>query len=420
MGRIKSWLRTMPLRRAFASLVLVMALLVVCVSSITIYACMTVQERILSSVTYIEGKNIEPEPEEDTYTIVITDEGKVTPGENGMLVMLSKEYRLQNLTWQKRILYYGAKVATIVLPALMFASGTIICARFFYSVKIDQPLTLLLQSADRIAQNDLNFILEYPARDEMGELCRAMNTMRGDLLISQRETLALMEERRNLNASIAHDLRTPITVMKGYTEYLSHNIPLGRIPESALLETISKIEQATGRLEKYVNQMRDVQALDAIPVRPEICPLRTFFMEQEDVYDTLAEQNNLGFLMEIKDLPNICVTLDMTLTHRLIDNVISNALRFAQHEIRLEASWICNELAICISDDGPGFSDEALRSAATPFYKENSENDHFGLGLSICDTLCRKMGGSMILSNQPAGGASVEITIKAESIQERE
>ena len=109
MGRIKSWLRTMPLRRAFASLVLVMALLVVCVSSITIYACMTVQERILSSVTYIEGKNIEPEPEEDTYTIVITDEGKVTPGENGMLVMLSKEYRLQNLTWQKRILYYGAK-----------------------------------------------------------------------------------------------------------------------------------------------------------------------------------------------------------------------------------------------------------------------------------------------------------------------
>ena len=307
-----------------------------------------------------------------------------------------------------------------MLPALMFASGTIICARFFYSVKIDQPLTLLLQSADRIAQNDLNFILEYPARDEMGELCRAMNTMRGDLLISQRETLALMEERRNLNASIAHDLRTPITVMKGYTEYLSHNIPLGRIPESALLETISKIEQATGRLEKYVNQMRDVQALDAIPVRPEICPLRTFFMEQEDVYDTLAEQNHLGFLMEIKGLPDICVTLDMTLTHRLIDNVISNALRFAQHEIRLEASWICNELAICISDDGPGFSDEALHSAATPFYKENSENDHFGLGLSICDTLCRKMGGSMILSNQPAGGASVEITIKAESIQERE
>ena len=102
--------------------------------------------------------------------------------------------------------------------------GTIFCAWMFYSIKLKQPLSLLLQSADRISQSDLDFCLDYPASDEMGELCRALDTMRAALLKNNQETWAMMEERRKLSASIAHDLRTPITVMKGYTEYLSHTV----------------------------------------------------------------------------------------------------------------------------------------------------------------------------------------------------
>ena len=72
-----------------------------------------------------------------------------------------------------------------------------------------------------------------------------------------------MEERRKLNASIAHDLRTPLTVMKGYTEYLSINVPLGRISQTKLTGTIQNLVQATERMEAYVEQVRDIQALDA-------------------------------------------------------------------------------------------------------------------------------------------------------------
>ena len=80
-----------------------------------------------------------------------------------------------------------------------------------------------------------------------------------------------MEERRKLSASIAHDLRTPITVMKGYTEYLSHNVPLGRISEDKLMDTIHNLSLATDRLEQYANQVREIQAMDAIPVKPTAC-----------------------------------------------------------------------------------------------------------------------------------------------------
>lgn len=86
----------------------------------------------------------------------------------------------------------------------------------------------------------------------------------------------MIEERRKLSASIAHDLRTPITVMKGYTEYLSHNVPLGRISEDKLMGTIRNLSLATDRLEQYANQVREIQAMDAIPVKPTSCSLRKF------------------------------------------------------------------------------------------------------------------------------------------------
>ena len=224
----------------------------------------------------------------------------------------------------------------------------------------------------------------------------------------------MMEERRKLSASIAHDLRTPITVMKGYTEYLSHNVPLGRISEDKLMDTIHNLSLATDRLEQYANQVREIQAMDAIPVKPTACSLREFFEEQEDEYTVLAHQHQLQFSMDISGVPDFQVMLDGTLVHRMIDNVISNALRFARREITLKAGWQEGLLTIQVHDDGKGFSEESLRSATRPFYKENTENDHFGLGLSICNTLCQKQGGTLSLSNR--NGACVEMQILAEKM----
>ena len=402
----------MPLRRAFVSLVLVMAVLVAGISAATIFTCVNVQNHILESVT--DYQVLPPQETEDEYNLVIADDEQIIPGENGQLVILSTEYQIANLSDTQRVAYYAAKVAVILVPTLLFVLGTIFCAWIFYAIKLKQPLSLLLQSADRISQSDLDFCLDYPASDEMGELCRAMDTMRAALLKNNQETWAMMEERRKLSASIAHDLRTPITVMKGYTEYLSHNIPLGRISEDKLMDTIHNLSLATDRLEQYANQVREIQAMDAIPVKPTTCPLREFFEEQEDEYTVLAHQHQLQFSMDISGVPDIQVMLDGTLVHRMIDNVISNALRFACHEIALKAGWQEGMLTIQVYDDGAGFSEESLRSATRPFYKENTENDHFGLGLSICNTLCQKQGGTLSLSNH--NGACVEMQIQAEKI----
>lgn len=274
MGKIKHWLRSMPLRRAFVSLVLVMAVFVAGISAATIFTCVNVQNQILESVT--DYQVLPPQETEDEYNLVIADDEQIVPGENGQLVILSTEYQIANLSDTQRVAYYAAKVAVILVPTLLFVLGTIFCAWMFYSVKLKQPLSLLLQSAEPHITKRSGFLFGLPASVEMGELCRAMDTMRAALLKNNQETWAMMEERRKLSASIAHDLRTPITVMKGYTEYLSHNVPLGRISEDKLMDTIHNLSLATDRLEQYANQVREIQAMDAIPVKRAACPLREF------------------------------------------------------------------------------------------------------------------------------------------------
>ena len=99
----------MPLRRAFVSLVLVMAVLVAGISAATIFTCVNVQNHILESVT--DYQVLPPQETEDEYNLVIADDEQIVPGENGQLVILSTEYQIANLSDTQRVAYYAAKAA---------------------------------------------------------------------------------------------------------------------------------------------------------------------------------------------------------------------------------------------------------------------------------------------------------------------
>ena len=95
----------MPLRRAFVSLVLVMAVLVAGISAVTIFTCVNVQNQILESVT--DYQVLPPQETEDEYNLVIADDEQIVPGENGQLVILSTEYQIANLSDTQRVAYYA-------------------------------------------------------------------------------------------------------------------------------------------------------------------------------------------------------------------------------------------------------------------------------------------------------------------------
>ncbi len=101
----------------------------------------------------------------------------------------------------------------------------------FYNLKLKIPLRLLRDAAARMAHNDLGFTLSYPSRDEMGDLCRMFESTRAQLEENHRELWRAIEERKRLNAAFAHDLRTPLTVLRGYVDFLAAYVPQGKVRE---------------------------------------------------------------------------------------------------------------------------------------------------------------------------------------------
>ena len=152
--------------------------------------------------------------------------------------------------------------ACLLLPAC----GLGLASLLFYRLKLRQPIALLQSSMQRIRQQDLDFTIPKLSDDELGQLCEAFETMRAELLRTNQELWRQAEERKRLNAAFSHDLRNPLTVLKGSLKLLRQNS--AEPPDSA---TLARLEAYTLRIEQYVEAMSSVQRLEQLPLRKQLC-----------------------------------------------------------------------------------------------------------------------------------------------------
>lgn len=116
-----------------------------------------------------------------------------------------------------------------------------------------------MEGTRRIQTHDLDFTLPTPSADELGQICAAFENMRLELLKTNQELWRQAEERKRLNAAFAHDLRNPITVLKGSLKLLRNGM--------ADEQTIDRLESYTLRMEQYVEAMSSIQRIEQMPVR---------------------------------------------------------------------------------------------------------------------------------------------------------
>lgn len=272
----------------------------------------------------------------------------------------------------------------------------------FYNRELKKPIDILLDASRKIADNQLDFKVEYKKQNELGMLCTAFDEMRSTLYKSNREMWRSLEERKRLNSAFSHDLRTPLTVLKGYAEFLEKYIPDGRISEEKLLSVISMMNGQISRLEHYTQKMNAVQKLEDIV--PNISNISF-----EALSLMLTETGKLicGDTFRISSTPSgEAIFIDIELVMQVYENMISNAVRYAENSVEVNFSISENILKIAVLDDGKGFTDEALKNAVQPFFRDEKEPDkiHFGLGLYICRILCEKCGGKLTVENHENGG----------------
>lgn len=270
----------------------------------------------------------------------------------------------------------------------------------------------MVEEAEYIGRDDLSLPCQWESEDEMGKACEAMEKMRRRLAENQKDTWELMEQQRSLNAAFAHDMRTPLTVMQGYTELLLRFYPQGKISQEKMTETLEALDRQVKRMKNFAETMRDINTLDEREVKKE----RHLFSElEEKVSQSARGMEQLGEIaIEVrrkeKNVGAEQGYFDEELMLEVLENLLANALRYAKKKVEVQIETSREQVCLFVRDDGKGFSEEELYQATKPYYTDpagKEEGMHWGIGLTICKMLCKKHGGDLTLSNSVDGGAIV-------------
>lgn len=356
-------------------------------------------------------------------------------------VALDESAYLTPLDWGLRI------AAGIVAPVVIFGGGALLFFRRFYRRYIAEPLASLGAAADRIAAQDLDFEVAPVRGRELGRLSGVVERMRAALFDAYRELWRTAEDRRRLNAAFAHDLRTPLTVLKGTVEMaqVRERAAAPRLGDavdaeqddtrdeaaSARDESLVVIAEQVERLERYAAAMAQATKLEDRTVALEAVSARAAAEALErqagSYVASCGKHRELVFLAgdglrtrftteegEGSDRHSDAFMLDLQVVEEAVGNVLSNACAHAANRIGLTVDVnAAGSLVVIVEDDGPGFSSEALRHGCDAFYSEQKSAEHFGLGLNVASVLARLHGGDIVLANAPGGGALVTMTFAA-------
>ena len=308
----------------------------------------------------------------------------------------------------------GASVLSTLFGLLMFFMFPLwfgVCifaaARRFYRMRLAPGLSTLDAAASKIADQDLDFSVAYDRADELGRLAASFETMRASLAASQRALWRTAEERKRLNAAFAHDLRTPLTILKGKVELLEAHLQAGDATPEQLASSAASLAAQVERLARYVAAMSGLQKLEDRAVRPAAQPFDAVAGAVDDIGRSLCAPNRT-FALSVSarcDAERPELAVDRSLVEEVAENLVGNAARFAAARVEARMDVRDGFLVLTVEDDGPGFSPAALEQGCAPFFSETPSKDHFGLGLNIAALLCDKHGGSLTLGNRAEGGA---------------
>lgn len=394
---------------------------------------------------YAEQHSVREVPQSrGEYDIYIDEEGVA---HNSYISVTT--FKLEKLSEQ--IIYGIISNAQVLLIPLWVLGCVGLTVWIFYKRELEKPLRVLADASEKIRENCLDFQLEPVRPNELGQLRDSFEKMRAALYQNNQAAWRQLEERKRLNSAFAHDMRTPITVLKGYGEMLERYVPEEKISREKLLEILGMMNGQIHRLENYTQKMSSLQKLEDL--EPELRPVEAARLDGKlrAVCEALEERDRAARDAQEEKRRNVCeaqeekcrnvcdaqrpegtspvridytfrgegtLLLDEALVLEVFENLVSNGLRYAKEALTVtvcargaeplqegETAGTAGILEIRAEDDGPGFSDEALLHGTDPFYREEGTGaqNHFGLGLYICRLICEKCGGRLMLENWPGG-----------------
>lgn len=270
-------------------------------------------------------------------------------------------------------------------------AGSCVSVFLFYRNKLKKPIEELEMASQRIADNDLDFRITYENRDEMGHLCHEFDRMRGQLEENNRKLWHMIEDERALRSAVAHDIRSPLSVLKGYQEMLIDYIPDGTIDREKAVEMLQEGMKQIHRMDVFVDSMEKMNSLEHRILKAEQISSPQFEKDIQSELNVLGKEKEVHLSVGKTDELFLG---DQEVIMEVFENLLSNAIRYCKKQIDIKVTLASEMLTLSIQDDGKGFQEDAEKITRV-FHQKNIKDSltHTGMGMYLARLYCEKHGG---------------------------
>ena len=334
--------------------------------------------------------------QETSYDITISDTG-------------SSQARIQIMT---KDLFFTAFI-------ILIFTGVSVGLWIYRSVAA--PLVKLRKATQNIKEGNLDFVLDVEGTDEFSELCRDFEEMRRRLKESAEEKIAMDKENKELISNISHDLKTPITAVKGYVEGIMDGV--ADTPEK-MDRYVRTIYNKTNEMDHLINELTFYSKIDTNRI-----PYTFSKLNVEDYFSDCAEE--VGLELETRGIQlcyanyvdkDVLVIADGEQIRRVIHNIISNAIKYMDKQngmkgiIQIRVKDVGDFVQVEIEDNGKGIASKDLPYIFDRFYRtdvsRNSSKGGSGIGLSIVRKILEDHGGKVWATSREGIGTIMYFVLR--------
>ena len=303
---------------------------------------------------------------------------------------------------------YAGAVAAALLLTIIWTNLYLTRSLFRH---ISEPLDVLTAGVARIRDGDLDTPIAYDAADEFKPACDAVDEMAARLKASLEQQLLEQQKKQELIAGMSHDLKSPLTSIRAYTEALLEGVARDETAKQRYLETIHARETD---IERMVNRLFDFAKMEA-----SACPVRLETVALDAAVRRFAGEGEAdGLELSLEIAPDLQVTADPELLSRIVSNLLSNSRKYGGREtvrVRISAKAAGGAAELAFSDDGVGVPPEQLPKLFDVFYRgdaaRTAPGGGSGLGLAVVKRAAEAMHGSVRAEKSAEGGLCITVTL---------
>ena len=299
---------------------------------------------------------------------------------------------------------------------IVFLTAALLMYWIYRTVSV--PLARLQRAARNIKEGNLDFEVKAETDDEIGQLCQDFEEMRLRLKANAEEKVAFDRENKELISNISHDLKTPITAIKGYVEGIMDGV--ADTPEK-MDRYIKTIYNKANEMDLLINELTLYSKIDTnrIPYNFATISAEDYFGDcAEDLHMEL-EAKGVGFSYRNEIEEDSKVIVDPEQLRRVINNIVSNSLKYMDKpmgRITMNVKDVGDFIQVELGDNGKGIAAKDLPYIFDRFYRtdasRNSSKGGSGIGLSIVKKIVEEHGGNIWATSEEGVGTTMCFVVR--------